>query len=92
MTCEIIQRLVVERINRGWSLEKLSRILGYDRDAITRWEKGETSPALSKLQDWCEVFEFELKMTKIECEKKSSKIIKKIKLARRKTSQERASA
>ncbi len=56
------QRLHLERIKRGWSLDYLAEKAKVEPKTVGRWEKGERIPRSQNLQNLCDV----LSMTPVE--------------------------
>lgn len=51
------ERIKVLRIERGWSQEKLAKMVGYrDRSSITRIENGETDLDQEKIKAFADAF------------------------------------
>lgn len=51
------EKLICLRKQRGYTQEALAEVLGVSRQAVSRWEAGETTPEMSLLRDLCRTFD-----------------------------------
>jgi DNA-binding XRE family transcriptional regulator len=51
------------RLLRGQTREQLAEVIGLHPMIISRYERGETTPSLRKLHDWCEALNVTLSIT-----------------------------
>ena len=59
---EVINQLRDEWRARGISRIDLAEETGYHKMILGRYERGETTPSLQRLVDWCEALGFELSL------------------------------
>lgn len=52
----IAEKIIHLRINAGMSQDQLAKALSVSRQSVSKWEKGETLPALDKIVDICNLF------------------------------------
>ena len=57
LNIEIGARCKQARITAGYTQEQLSEKLGVSRQAVSRWELGETTPEMNILIQLCKVFD-----------------------------------
>jgi len=50
------EQLLRERRRRGWSQEKVAKLLGIDPKTVGRWERNETFPTLQLHSELCRIF------------------------------------
>lgn len=50
----IVEQLREIRIAQGIPSKVLCRKIGYDKNALGRWERGENLPSFQALNNWCE--------------------------------------
>lgn len=51
---EVIRQLRAIREQRGIDRITLAELMGYHHMMLGRWERGEATPSLQRLQDWCD--------------------------------------
>ena len=61
MANSIIENLRQTRIKKGMLQKTLGHRMGYATATIGHWERGEQTPRLPILQNWCEALGLELK-------------------------------
>lgn len=49
-------RIRQQRMQHGWSQEKLAELMGVSRQAVTKWESGRSAPTADKLYDLAQLF------------------------------------
>lgn len=59
--------LKAARVNAGLTQEAAAKATGFSRSALFRWERGDTSPSVSKLARLCELYH--VNMEDIQAEK-----------------------
>ena len=50
------RRIRQQRMQHGWSQEKLAELMGVSRQAVTKWESGRSAPTADKLYDLAQLF------------------------------------
>lgn len=58
----VIQRLWDLREREGITRDQLAEKLGYAAVLIGRWERGEATPSLQRIKDWCQALGADLKV------------------------------
>lgn len=58
----IIQRLWDLREREGITRDELAKKMGYHPVMLARWERGEATPSLQRLRDWCQALGADLKV------------------------------
>jgi DNA-binding transcriptional regulator YiaG len=59
----VIRALVTERVRRGMSQRDVVHILDCSSASVSQWERGVTSPTLTKLRAWAEALGMSLDVT-----------------------------
>ena len=49
-------RIRQQRMQHGWSQEKLAELMGVSRQAVTKWETGRSAPTADKLYELAQLF------------------------------------
>lgn len=62
----VIQKLIDARIAQNVARVDLAESTGYHVMILGRYERGETTPSLQRLTDWCNALGFELDIRPIE--------------------------
>lgn len=60
MSMEIAQRLAEMRREKGFSQEELANLLGLSRQAVSKWERGESAPDMANLIALADLYEVTL--------------------------------
>ena len=50
------RNMKVERVKHGYTQEELGKLIGVHKNAISRWETGETDPTSSNLVALCSLY------------------------------------